>query len=180
MRPWATGGESIYGAKFPDENFKVKHDKEFLLSMANAGISLTLYTHIHAHTPFNGKCWYSTDTIYTHINTHTHTHYIYIYIYILHMYTHTHTLFTHTHTHTHIHTTTIHTHTHTHKHTLYKREIYMLVLQSVWDPKLRKTKNTKSKERTKNSEKWSFRVWDPKLQLFYNYSSSLRPHTLVA
>ena len=32
-----TGGESIYGAKFPDENFKVKHDKAMLLSMANAG-----------------------------------------------------------------------------------------------------------------------------------------------
>ena len=32
-----TGGESIYGNKFPDENFKVKHDKKFLLSMANAG-----------------------------------------------------------------------------------------------------------------------------------------------
>jgi len=31
------GGESIYGEKFPDENFKHKHSKKFLLSMANSG-----------------------------------------------------------------------------------------------------------------------------------------------
>ncbi|KAI9219149.1 cyclophilin-like domain-containing protein [Blastocladiella britannica] len=32
-----TGGESIYGEKFEDEAFLFKHDKPFLLSMANAG-----------------------------------------------------------------------------------------------------------------------------------------------
>lgn len=32
-----TGGESIYGGKFPDENFKVAHTEAGLLSMANSG-----------------------------------------------------------------------------------------------------------------------------------------------
>lgn len=32
-----TGGESVYGEKFDDENFEYKHDQPFLLSMANAG-----------------------------------------------------------------------------------------------------------------------------------------------
>ncbi|XP_069782340.1 peptidyl-prolyl cis-trans isomerase D [Narcine bancroftii] len=32
-----TGGESIYGEKFEDENFNYKHDQVGLLSMANAG-----------------------------------------------------------------------------------------------------------------------------------------------
>ncbi|GLI64268.1 hypothetical protein VaNZ11_007483 [Volvox africanus] len=32
-----TGGESVYGERFPDENFKLRHDTAGLLAMANAG-----------------------------------------------------------------------------------------------------------------------------------------------
>ena len=33
----ANSGDAVYGEKFADENFKLKHTKKGLLSMANAG-----------------------------------------------------------------------------------------------------------------------------------------------
>ena len=45
-----TGGKSIYGDMFEDENFDIKHHGAGWVSMANRGKSLSLYTRIQNTT----------------------------------------------------------------------------------------------------------------------------------
>jgi peptidylprolyl isomerase len=62
------GGESIYGERFEDENFKLKHTGPGLLSMANAGNNhsfLNHNTHSLSGKNTNGSQFFITTVIHS-------------------------------------------------------------------------------------------------------------------
>ncbi|RCI12038.1 hypothetical protein L249_0532 [Ophiocordyceps polyrhachis-furcata BCC 54312] len=56
-----TGGKSIYGDKFADENFKTLHSRPGLLSMANAGPNTLVFP--HASRVVNGSQFFITTVV---------------------------------------------------------------------------------------------------------------------
>lgn len=70
-----TGGESIYGAKFDDEAFPKKHDRPFLLSMANSGpstldpsLQLSFQLHANQDADTNGSQFFITTVPTPHLD----------------------------------------------------------------------------------------------------------------